>query len=160
MCSAAQSCPTLCDPVGCSLPGSLHGISQARILQRVAISSPRGSSQPRDQTHISCISCIGKQVLYHSPTWEAPKAGLKITKKKIVEKISWPSKSWCLQFRILKSNKERNILKFISLIIFMSESNVALKSDSHIQSISSCSSLAYLLVEDGAIFSVFQSDHL
>ena len=43
----------------CSLPGSsVHGISQARILEWVAISFSRGSSRPRDQTHVSCISCI------------------------------------------------------------------------------------------------------
>jgi len=41
----------------CSSPGSsVHGISQARILEWVAISFSRGSSQPRDQTHISCIA--------------------------------------------------------------------------------------------------------
>ena len=44
-CVCAQSCPTLCDPVDCSPPGSsVHGISQARILEWVAISSSRGSS--------------------------------------------------------------------------------------------------------------------
>ena len=59
----AQSCPTLCDPMNCSLPGSsVRGVFQARILEWVAISSSRGSSQRRDRT---CISCIGKQVLYH-----------------------------------------------------------------------------------------------
>ena len=43
----AQSCLTLCDPVDCSLPGfSVHGILQARILEWVAISSSRGSSDP------------------------------------------------------------------------------------------------------------------
>ena len=53
----AQSCPTLGDPVECSLPGSsIHGILQARILERVAISFPRGSSRPRDQTRASCIA--------------------------------------------------------------------------------------------------------
>ena len=47
----AQSCPTLCDPMDCSLPGSsLHGILQARVLEWVAISFSRGSSQPRDRT--------------------------------------------------------------------------------------------------------------
>ena len=52
----AQSCPTLCDPVDCSLPGfSVHGIFQARILERVTISFSRGSSQPRDQTQVSHI---------------------------------------------------------------------------------------------------------
>ena len=45
----AQSCPTLCDPKDCSLPGfSVHGICQARVLEWVAISFSRGSSQPRD----------------------------------------------------------------------------------------------------------------
>ena len=44
-----QSCPTLCEPMDCSLPGSsLHGILQARILVWVAISFSRGSSLPRD----------------------------------------------------------------------------------------------------------------
>ena len=45
----AQSCPPLCDPVDCSLLGSSDGISQARILEWVAISCSRGSSPPRDQ---------------------------------------------------------------------------------------------------------------
>ena len=50
----AQSCPTLYDPVDCSLPGSsVHGILQARILEWVAISFSRGSSRPRDGTQIS-----------------------------------------------------------------------------------------------------------
>ena len=45
---------TLCDPMDCSPPGSsVHGILQARILEWVAISSSRGSSWPRDQTHVS-----------------------------------------------------------------------------------------------------------
>jgi len=53
----AQSCPTLCDPVDCSPPGSsTHGILQARILEWVAISFFRESSQPRDWTQVSCIA--------------------------------------------------------------------------------------------------------
>ena len=53
----AQSCPTLCDLVDCSPPGSsTHGILQARILEWLAISFSRGSSQPRDQTHVSCLA--------------------------------------------------------------------------------------------------------
>ena len=52
-----QSCPTLCDPMDCSLPGSsVHGISQARILEWIAISFSRESSQLRDQTCVSCIA--------------------------------------------------------------------------------------------------------
>ena len=53
----AQLCPTLCHPVDYSSPGSsVHGILQARILEWVAISFSRGSSQPRDQTRVSCIA--------------------------------------------------------------------------------------------------------
>ena len=52
----AQSCPTLCDPVVCSPPGSsIHGILQARRLEWVAISFSTGSSQHRDQTKVSHI---------------------------------------------------------------------------------------------------------
>ena len=48
-CSVAQWCQTLGDPMDCSPPGSsVHGISQARILEWVAMPSSRGSSQPRD----------------------------------------------------------------------------------------------------------------
>ena len=67
-----QSCLTLCRPIDYSLPGSsVHGILQARILEWVAISfsrassQPRESSQPRDQTHVSYVSCISTPVLYH-----------------------------------------------------------------------------------------------
>ena len=56
----------------CSLPGSsVHGVSQAKILEWVAISSSRGSYQPRDRTY---VSCIGRQILYHWATGEAPKS--------------------------------------------------------------------------------------
>ena len=49
-----QSCPTLCNPMNCSLPGfSVHGIFQARVLEWVAISFSRGSSQTRDRTRVS-----------------------------------------------------------------------------------------------------------
>ena len=62
-----QSCPTLCNPMDHSPPGSsVHGILQARILEWVAMPSSRGSSQPReDQTRVSCVSFIGIQVLCH-----------------------------------------------------------------------------------------------
>ena len=49
-------CLTLCDPIGCSLPGSsVHGILQARVLEWVAISFSRGSSWPRDRTQVSHV---------------------------------------------------------------------------------------------------------
>ena len=72
-CSVIQSRPTLCDPMDCSPPGStVHGIFQASILQLVAISYSTGSSQPSYQTCISCVSFVGRWILYHSVTWEAP----------------------------------------------------------------------------------------
>ena len=50
VCVLSQSCPTLCEPIDCSPPGSsVHGIPQARILEWVAIALSRGSSRPRDR---------------------------------------------------------------------------------------------------------------
>ena len=61
-----QSCLILCDPVDHSPPGSsAPGILQARILEWAAMASSRGSSWPRDQTCISSVSRIGRQILYH-----------------------------------------------------------------------------------------------
>ena len=55
-----QSCPALFDLTDVSPPGSsVHGILQTRTLERVVMSSSRGSSRPSDQTHISYVSCIG-----------------------------------------------------------------------------------------------------
>ena len=60
-----QLCPALCDFMGCSPPGSsVHGISYSR-----------GSSQLRDWTHVSCISCTGRGIFFFffttGSTWEA-----------------------------------------------------------------------------------------
>ena len=56
-CSVTQLCPTLCDPMDCSLPGpSVHGMAQARMLEWAAVSSSRGSSCPRGQICVSCIA--------------------------------------------------------------------------------------------------------
>ena len=63
-----------CTPPGCSA----HGILQARILEWVALPSSRGSSRLRDQICVSCVSCIGRQVLFYkhrlesvTPTYKA-----------------------------------------------------------------------------------------
>ena len=62
----AQSWPTLCDPTDCSPPGSsVHGILQARILERVAVPFSMGCSQPRDQTR---FPYIGRWILYRVTT--------------------------------------------------------------------------------------------
>ena len=62
-------CPTLFDLIDCSPSvSSVHGISQARVLEWIAISSFKGSSRPRDQTH---ISSIGRWILYHCTSRDA-----------------------------------------------------------------------------------------
>ena len=63
------SCVQLCDPMNCRPPGSSdHEIFQARILQWVAISFSKGSFRPRDQTFVSCVSCIAGRFLTHEPS--------------------------------------------------------------------------------------------
>jgi len=61
-----QLCPTPCDPVDCSPPVSfVHGILQARILERVGMPFSREFSQSVDLICISYVSCIGKWILYY-----------------------------------------------------------------------------------------------
>ena len=68
-----QLCLTLCNPVDCSPPGSsVHGILQARVLEWVAMPSSRGSSQPRDQTHIFMSPALAGGFFTTSTTWESP----------------------------------------------------------------------------------------
>ena len=72
ICFVPQSCPTLCDLMDCSPPGcSVHGIFPGRILEWVAISFSRGSLWPRDWTHVSRVSCTGRQILHCWATEEA-----------------------------------------------------------------------------------------
>ena len=69
----AHLCPTLCDPMDCSLPGSsIHRIFQARILEWAAISFSLGSSRPRDQTQGSNPRLLhSRQTLYRlSKMWQ------------------------------------------------------------------------------------------
>ena len=70
--SVAQSCATLCDPMDSSPPGSsVHGIFQVRKLEWVTTAYSTGSSQSRNRSHTSCVSCIGREILFHCATWEA-----------------------------------------------------------------------------------------
>ena len=66
-----------CNPVDRSPPGpSVHGILQARTLEWVTTPSSRGSSRPRVQTCVSCVSCVGRRVLYHQCHQDAPKGSI------------------------------------------------------------------------------------
>ena len=89
-----------CDPLDCSLPGSsVLGILQARILGWVAMPSSRGSSPHRDQTCISCISCIGRWILYH---WcQVGKAGREAAK------VQRRSRQGCAQQGIPEGKEEQ-----------------------------------------------------
>ena len=76
VCLVTQPSPTPCDPLDCSPPGSpVHGILQATMLEGVAIPFSRGSSQPRDQTCVSCISGIAGRFFTSEPPgnlWSVP----------------------------------------------------------------------------------------
>ena len=97
-----QSRLTLCNPMDCSTPGSsVPGIFQARILEWVAISSSKGSSSPRDWTLISCGSGIGRQILYHWATWEAPPAP---------PQTFWPTQYYCFSSLVIPKNRRLILL--------------------------------------------------
>ena len=69
LCLVTQSCPTLCDPTDCSPSGSsVRGIFLARLLEWVDIYSSRGSSWPKNQTGIFCVSGTGRGILFHWAT--------------------------------------------------------------------------------------------
>ena len=69
VCSVTRLCPTLCDPMGYSPPGSsIHGILQARILEWLPSSTPGHLPDPGNQIQASCNLCIGKQILYYGAT--------------------------------------------------------------------------------------------
>ena len=71
----AQSCPTLCDHLDCSLTGSsVHAIFQAIILEWVVVSSSRRSSPSRNRTHIPCISCITGRFFTTEPSQKSHKS--------------------------------------------------------------------------------------
>ena len=94
-----QSLPTLCDPMDCSPSGSsVHGIFQARILDWVVISYSRGSPWPRDRTRVSCISCTGRQILYHGATKEANGE----LEKKQIKKKAFTSRKYLEQISCFK----------------------------------------------------------
>ena len=81
-----QSCPTLCNPGDCSPPGSsVHRIGQQEYWSGLAaISSSRGSSRPRDQTCISCASCIADGFFTAEPRERGPWDNIKVQSDKSI----------------------------------------------------------------------------
>ena len=91
------NCPTLCNLVDCSLPGSsIHGIFQARILEWVAISFSRGSSRPRDWTQVYCIG--GRRFTVWA-TWEVPTLNIQIGKSTEMKRRAVLGKGWRMKER-------------------------------------------------------------
>ena len=83
------SCPTLCDSWDGSLPGSsVHGILQASTLEWVAMLSSRGSSQPRDRTHMSCISCVEGGFIIAEPPGK-PFYLLYLSRMLLIKFVAW-----------------------------------------------------------------------
>ena len=113
-CSVTQSCLTLRDPKDCSLlVSSVHEISQARTLEWVAISFSRGSPWPRDRTHVSYVSCIGRWILYHWTMWKAlliPQKRKKIFVWILTNKTDQSFRRFCLCGYSDLQSKESHIL--------------------------------------------------
>ena len=111
-CLVSRLCLTLCNPLGYSPPGSsVHGISQARILEWGVISSSRGSSWPRDWI---CVSCFGRRLLY---PWASRKSGKEYVKAvdchpaylTYMQSTSWEILDW------IKHKLESRLLGEISI---------------------------------------------
>ena len=98
----AQSSLTHCNSMDCSPPGSsVHGISQARILEWVAISFSKGSSQPRGQT---CISCLAYRFFTTEPPGK-PLNGLLVSKTEFLCFL----KVWAPRFRRLEQEDSHRL---------------------------------------------------
>jgi len=81
-CACMLSHSVVSDPLDCNPPGSsVHGIFQARILEWFAISFHRGSSQPRDRTRVSCVSCIAGGFLTRWAIRDSPIGRVKVINK-------------------------------------------------------------------------------
>ena len=130
-----QSCPTLCDPVDCSLPGSsVNGILQARILKWVTVPFSRWSSQPRDWTHVSHIAGgfftvwatrgPSKQSIWFLQMWLVPSClcSLLSAPCKVLHFLSFILACWspCSSFRII-SDAPRILEAFLGLSNYASQ---------------------------------------
>ena len=131
VCLDTQSCPTLWEPMDCSPSGSSsHEILPARILEWVGIFSSRESSQPNDQTHISCVSHISCQIPYQYQGYGFSNSHVWMWELDCEE--CWALKNWFFWRRLLRVlwNERRfnqSILKEISPGISLEGMMVKLK---------------------------------
>ena len=105
----AQSCPTLCDPINCSLPGSsVYGIFQARVLEWVAISFSRGSSQPRDWTRVSRTAdrCFTIRATREAHSQSYGFSSCHVWMWELDHKEDWAVKNWCFWTVVLEKTLE------------------------------------------------------
>ena len=112
----AQLCPTLCDPIDCSPPGSsVHGILQARILEWVAISFSRGFYSLRDTTCISSTEVLKVYNLY----WFKKKILLMVMSNSDLIQKKWPcltmEKIWFYKWILWKTQIWCSMYLLISL---------------------------------------------
>ena len=102
-----------CDSVDCSPPGSsVHGISQAGILELVAIFFSKGSSWPRDQTCVSYVSCIGRRILYQelSSGYNGVWSQVFNSAPFLLQKITGPGPEWgcCAHWTLIRWKQRRS----------------------------------------------------
>ena len=105
MCAKSlQSCPTLCNTMDYSLPGSsVHGILQARILEWVAIPSSRDLPNP---TYVSCGSCIAGRVFTTEPS-RKPQCRAYLERNRILTKSSPSPVCFILSCILYEGRKQR-----------------------------------------------------
>ena len=116
----AQSCPTLCNPIDCSPPDfPVHRISQAKILEWVAISFSRGSFRSRDHT---CISCIAGGFFTTEPPGKPMYLSVSMkVKVKFLSRVRLFATPWtaACQASSLSITNSWSLLKFISIELVM-----------------------------------------
>ena len=104
----SQSCPTLCDPMDCSPPGSFCPWNLPGKNTGVGCHSfSRGSCQTRDWSRVSWVFCIGKQIIYHCTTWKANNT------ESNVNHVSWPKKP---KHETNRSNVVTNSVKTLKIV--------------------------------------------
>ena len=132
VCVCAHSSLTLCNSMDCSPHDpSVHGVLQARILECIAISYSRGSSHGRDQT---CISCIGRRIVYHLSHLGSPNICIYNCLKRNFRKHSL-KKNWYIYtmeyYSAIKKNSFESVLMRWMKLESIIQSEVSQKDKDH-----------------------------